>query len=58
MKMRSIEQENSIKPVSRAKRRRYDDLSKVLATYDLSDWGDVLTAGSPQSEAINKVFPS
>jgi hypothetical protein len=56
--MRSIEQEDSIKPVSRSKRRRYDDLSRVLATYDLSGWGDVLTVGIPQSEAISKVFPS
>jgi len=56
--MRSIEHDDSIKPVSRAKRRRYDDLSKVLAAYDFSDWGDVLTAGAPKSEAINKVFPA
>jgi len=56
--LRYIEQEDLIKPVSRAKRRRYDDLQKVLAAYDSSDWADVLVAGIPKSDAINKVFPS
>jgi hypothetical protein len=54
--LRSIESQDLAKPVSRAKRRRYEDLQKVLAAYDSSDWGDVLVAGVPKSEAISKVF--
>jgi hypothetical protein len=55
---RSIESQDLAKPVSSAKRRRYEDLQKVLAAYDSSDWGDVLVAGVLKSEAINKVFPA
>jgi hypothetical protein len=56
--LRRIEHQDSIKPVSRATRRRYEDLQKILAAYDSSDWADVFMAGIPESEATSKVFRS